>query len=100
MRNDSKRIFQIQAEVTSGKKAGTSGADIKAVVSEGENQPFTYVVKFSDEFVATKKDFTPEMFLHTAISIVEAQIESKKHVDTLLRVHRHSGLIETSPLKE
>ena len=98
LRNDAKRTFAISAEVTSGTKAGTKGAEIKASISEGEGKPFTYVVKFSDEFCATKKNFTPDMFLHTAISIMEAQIESKKHVDTLLEVHRHSGLIDTQPL--
>ena len=98
LRNDSKEVFSIQAEVTKEYKKGDQGAEITAKISHPDHEPFTYVVEFSGDFVKTKKNFTPEMYLHTAISIVESQIESKKYVNTQLRVHKHSGLTETAPL--
>lgn len=98
LRNDSQEVFDIKAEVTKEYDSGDKGAEITARISHPAKKPFTYVVTFGGDFVKTKKNFTPEMYLHTAVSIVESQIESKRHVDTMLRVHRDSGLTETSPL--
>jgi hypothetical protein len=95
LRNHPQRAFRIEAAVEA---AGNSGATVTATVREGDGEPFTYVVEFSGEFVASKSNFDPEMYLHTAISVVQSQLESLKHGSTLLRVHRASGLIETSPL--
>ena len=98
LRNDSKEVFQIEASVTREHKSGDQGAEITGTITHRAKKPFKYVVEFGGEFTKTKKNFTPEMYLHTAISIMESQIESKKHVDTRLWVHKDSGLTETSPL--
>jgi len=99
LRNDAKQLFTIKARVTRSGKSGLEGAEITAHIEHISGRSFTYVVDFGGEFVETKENFTPEMFLHTAVSIVEAQIESKKYRDTLLQVHCHSGLTQTSPLQ-
>jgi hypothetical protein len=98
LRNDSKEVFTIKAEVTKEHKTGDKGGEITAKISHPNIETFTFVVEFGGDFVKTKKNFTPEMFLHTAVSIVESQIESKRYVDTALKVHKASGLTETSPL--
>lgn len=98
LRNEPERVFTINAGVADSDSQG-DGASIEAEIREADGDPFNYVVDFSDEFVATKTNFTPEMFLHTAISIICAQIESHQHRPTRLRVHRDSGLIETEALK-
>jgi hypothetical protein len=98
LRNDSKEVFTIKAEVTEEYETGAQGATITAKISHQTIKPFTFVVEFGGDFVKTKSNFTPEMYLHTAISIVESQIESKKYVDTRLKVSKDSGLTETSPL--
>lgn len=100
LRNDSKQTFTIKAEVSKANPSGDQGAEITATIYHKSKLPFTYVVEFGGDFVKTKKNFTPEMYLHTAISIVESQIESKRHVDTLLSVHKASGLTETRPLQK
>lgn len=96
LRNHPGRAFSIDAAVT---KVGEGGATITARVAEHGKTPFTYVVEFSEGFTSTKSNFDGEMYLHTAISVVQSQIESLQHRSTLLRVHHASGLIETSPLK-
>ena len=98
LRNESAQLFTIHAEVTRSGKSGLDGAEITAKIEHVSGKSFTYVVDFSGEFVETKENFTPEMFLHTAISIMEAQLESKKYFDTHIAVHRHSGLSDTRPL--
>jgi hypothetical protein len=98
LRNDSGQLFTIRAEVTRSGKSGTDGAEITASIEHISGATFTYVVDFGGEFTETKANFTPEMYLHTAISIMEAQLESKKYQATLLRVHRHSGLTDTVKL--
>ncbi len=99
LRNQPERVFTIDAGVADSDPKREEGASIEAEIRESDGDPFTYVVDFSNEFVATKKNFTPEMYLHTAISIICAQIESHQHRPTRLRVHRDSGLIETEALK-
>ena len=98
LRNDKSDTFQISAGVSKSYSSGEQGAEITADVCHPTHGEFKYVVEFGGEFTKTKMNFTPEMYLHTAISIVQSQIESKKYVDTRLRVHRDSGLTETSPL--
>lgn len=98
LRNDAQEVFTIEAFVSKSNKSGDEGAEITAKISHPTVDPFTFVVEFGGEFVKTKANFTPEMFLHTAISIVESQIESKKYLDTRLKVHKDSGLTETSRL--
>jgi hypothetical protein len=98
LRNDKSQTFQIDAEITRSGKRGDEGAEVTAKIQPFQGLPFTFVVEFGGEFVQTKQNFTPEMYLHTASSIVQSQIESKRYRDTLLRVHKHSGLTETSPL--
>jgi hypothetical protein len=96
LRNHPARAFTIDASIT---HADSDGAVITAQVTEQGKEAFTYVVEFSDGFTATKGNFDGEMYLHTAISVVQSQIESLRHGSTRLRVHRASGLIETSPLQ-
>jgi hypothetical protein len=96
LRNHPHRVFQIDASVG---KADAKGATITAQISEGDKPPFTYVVDFGGEFVATKSNFDGEMYLHTAISLICSQIESHQHRSTRIRVHRASGLMDTEPLK-
>lgn len=96
LRNHPHRVFDIDASVT---QEGKDGTTITAQVCERGKEPFTYVVEFSEGFIATKPDFDGEMFLHTAISVIQSQVESHLHRSTRLRVHRASGLIETTPLK-
>lgn len=98
LRNHPQRVFDIDASLS---KEGKDGTSVTAQVQERRagSEPFTYLVEFSDAFIATKPDFDGEMYLHTAISVIQSQIESHLHRSTRLRVHRASGLIETSPLK-
>lgn len=96
LRNHPNRSFTIDAEVS---QARPDGATITAQVQESGREPFTYVVEFSGAFTSTKGNFDGEMYLHTAISVMQSQIESLQHRSTRLRVHRASGLIETSPLE-
>ena len=100
LRNDKQSVYQIEASVTKSGKSGLDGAEITGTIQSPGGSKFTYLVEFGGDFVVTKENFTPEMFLHTAISIMESQIESKRHVDTWLQVYRHSGLTETRPLSE
>lgn len=96
LRNHPGRAFTIDASVT---KQGADGASITAQIAEmGGKEPFIYVVEFSGGFASTKPNFDGEMYLHTAISVMRSQLESLQHRSTRLRVHRASGLIETSPL--
>lgn len=95
LRNHPNRAFTIDASTTA---EDAEGATIIAQVQEAGRPPFTYLVEFSEGFTATKKNFDGEMYLHTAISVVQSQIESLQHRSTRLRVHRASGLIETKPL--
>lgn len=96
LRNHPGRSFTIDASVS---KEGKDGTTVTAQIAEGEGAPFTYVVEFTEEFISSKADFDGEMYLHTAVSVIQSQIESLKHRSTKLRVHRASGLIETSPLQ-
>lgn len=98
MRNYPQRKFQIKATFSKGK--GDTVAAVSADIREGEGDPFRYIVEFAGEFTSTKSDFTDEMYLLTAVSVMESQIESHKHVGTLLRIHRDSGLIHTEFLKQ
>ncbi|MFA5504340.1 MAG: hypothetical protein WC314_01305 [Vulcanimicrobiota bacterium] len=98
LRNHPGEVFTIRAQVTKENPTGDLGAEITATITHLDKRPFRYVVEFGGDFVKTKKNFTPEMFLHTAVSIVESQIESQKHEDTRLRVYKDSGLTETFPL--
>ena len=100
LRNDSKQTFKIEAEVTRSGKSGDEGAEIEARITGPGEQSFKFVVEFGGDFVETKANFSPEMYLHTALSIVESQIESKRYRDTFLQVHRHSGLTATMPLED
>lgn len=100
MRNYPQRQFTINAELDKGSKSGTSGASVTGQIQEGSGDPFTYVVQFSDEFTSTKSNFNDEMYLLTAVSVMQSQIESHQHSGTLLRIHRDSGLIHTEPLKQ
>ncbi len=100
LRNDKQSVYQIEASVTKSGKSGLDGAEVTGVIKAPTGATFTYLVEFGGDFVVTKENFTPEMFLHTAISIMQSQIESKRHSDTWLHVHRHSGLTETRPLSE
>lgn len=95
LRNHPERSFSINAAI---ERAGQDGATIVAEIQEGRREPFTYKVEFSGPFVETKKDFDGEMYLHTALSLVCSQIESLRHVPTLLRVRSASGLVQTEPL--
>lgn len=95
LRNHPERQFSIDASV---ERADGDGATIVAEVREAGRPPFTYKVEFSGPFVETKKDFDAEMYLHTALSVVYSQIESLRHVPTLLRVQAASGLVLTEPL--
>ena len=95
LRNHPERSFSIDASVS---QSGSEGATIVAKVSEAGREPFTYQVEFSGAFVETKRDFDPEMYLHTALSLVCSQIESLKHRPTLMRVQAASGLVQTEPL--
>jgi hypothetical protein len=95
LRNHPDRCFSIDASVSSHSPRDTV---VTAQISEGGQPPFTYVVEFAGDFVASKQDFDAEMFLHTAISVVQSQLESFRHGSTRLKVHRASGLIDTSPL--
>lgn len=99
LRNHPNRKFSIQASLDKASKGGADGASVTGEIREGEGEPFTYVVRFEDEFTSTKANFDEEMYLLTAISLMQSQIESHKHRSTLLRVHRDSGLIHTEPLK-
>ena len=96
LRNHPNRVFEIDASVT---ESGPGGATITAHITEAGKEPFTYRVEFGHEFTASKANFDAEMYLHTAISVMQSQIESHKHRSTLLRVHRGSGLIDTEPLQ-
>lgn len=98
LRNSPNDIFEIAASVTKSGKSGLDGAQVTADIKHVSGRGFRYVVEFGGDFVATKENFTPEMFLHTAISIVQSQVESKRYRDTLIKVHAHSGLMETSAL--
>lgn len=98
LRNDKAQVFHIQAEVTRSYAAGDQGAEITALIERPRGEPFRYIVEFGGEFTKSKKNFTPEMYLHTAISIVCSQLESQRYYDTKLSVHRDSGLTETEPL--
>ena len=98
LRNNPSDIFDISAEVTKSGKSGADGAEITAQIKHVSGHAFCYKVEFGGEFAETKENFTPEMYLHTAISIMQSQLESKRYEDTLLKVHRHSGLTDTSPL--
>lgn len=95
LRNDPSVSFEIEARVTQSGRSGLDGAQITSDIKGVNGGAFRVVVEFGGEFVATKENFTPEMFLHTAISIVESQLESKRYRDTLLKVHSHSGLTQT-----
>lgn len=97
LRNHPGRLFTIDASVT---REGKDGTAITAQIAETGKAPFTYLVEFGGEFIASKEDFDAEMFLHTAISVVQSQIESLRHSPTRLRVHHASGLIETTPLSQ
>ncbi len=100
LRNHPDRKFSIKATLDKGSKGGEAGASITGEIREGEGDPFTYVVQFEGEFTSTKADFDEEMYLLTAVSVMQSQIESHKHRGTLLKVHRDSGLIHTEPLKQ
>jgi hypothetical protein len=95
LRNHPNRVFTLQASIS---KQDQDETVITAQISEEGKPPFTYVVEFTEEFVASKANFDGEMYLHTAVSVMQSQIESLRHRNTRLRVHRASGLIETSPL--
>lgn len=97
LRNHPERAFHIDASVA---QAGPGGATITAQVTEEGKKPFTFQVEFEGEFTSTKEGFDGEMYLHTAISVMQSQIESHQHRSTLLRVHRGSGLIDTRPLQD
>lgn len=98
LRNSPTDIFEIAAGVTKSGKSGLDGAQVTADIKHVSGHSFRYVVEFGGDFVASKENFTPEMFLHTAISIVQSQVESKRYSDTLIKVHAHSGLMETNSL--
>lgn len=98
LRNSPAETFQIKAQVTKSGKSGLDGAQITSDIQYSGGRSFRFVVEFGGDFVSSKENFTPEMFLHTAVSIVCSQLESKRYQDTLLRVHSHSGLTQTSPL--
>jgi hypothetical protein len=96
LRNHPNRAFTIDAAIGA---VDAKGAKVTAQIHEAGGQPFTFVVEFSEGFVSTKGNFDGEMYLHTAISVMQSQLESLQHRSTLLRVHRASGLIETEPLR-
>lgn len=97
LRNHPGRAFAIEASVTEER---ADGALITAKIQEqGKSQSFTYVVEFGGAFTESKPHFTGEMYLHTALSLVQSQIESLQHRSTKMRVFRTSGLTETTPLK-
>ena len=95
LRNDEAHAFDIEAEVTKSGKTGDKGAEITAHIRGGPDLNFSYVVEFGGDFVKTKENFTPEMYLLTALSIIESQLESKRYLDTKLSVLNDSGLTLT-----
>ncbi len=96
LRNHPARKFSIAASVTEER---ADGAVISATIKEeGKSAEFTYVVEFGGAFTETKRHFTGEMYLHTALSLMQSQLESLKHRSTLMKVYRTSGLTETAPL--
>ncbi len=99
LRNHQDRTFTIDARVADKAEDGSRLA-VQAEITEVGKDPFIYLVEFSDPFIATKANFTDEMFLHTAVAIMEAQLESLLHRSTILRIHRESGLIDTEPMKQ
>ena len=100
LRNEPEKVFSVCAKILKEVSDKEPGAEIEARIESESGQSFTYLVEFGDEFVSTKKDFTSEMYLHTALSIVKSQLESKVHRDTWFYLHRDSGLVQTRPLTE
>ncbi len=96
LRNDKSAAFKIEAR---GEGGGQSGATVRARIESEAGDAFTYEVVFKGDFVKTKADFTEEMYVLTALSVVQSQLESMVHQDTRLVVEQASGLITTSPLQ-
>lgn len=96
LRNHPARRFLIEASVVEKR---SDGALISATIKEdGRPNPFTYRVDFGGAFTETKTHFSGEMYLHTALSLICSQLESLQHRSTLMKVHKASGLTETTPL--
>lgn len=96
LRNQPLRSFTISLRLQ--EESAEKVAIAAHIKDQVHGNTFDYRVEFSSDFIASKTNFDGEMYLHTALSVVQSQIESLQHRDTLLSVHRGSGLIETSPL--
>ena len=94
LRNHPDRCFRVEA---ASHTPATGGALVRALVTAPEGQSFRYELVFEGDFVATKANLDAEAWLHTALSLVEGQIESGVHRDTRFRTLRTSGLTRTEP---
>lgn len=94
LRNEPQKTFSVEA---SAEGAGASGSVVRATVTRYDGLCFHYEIVFEGEFSASKPNFTEEMYLETALSIVHSQIESHVHRDTRMSVHEESGLMRTEP---
>lgn len=92
LRNQRDQRYLIEAEASG---CGAEGCRVKALITAPDGRAFRYEVCFEGEFAATKPGFDEEMYLHTALSIVQGQIESHVHEDTRIRVSSASGLLHT-----
>ena len=94
LRNQPDRRFRIEA---SSRVDGSGAGLVRALVTAPEGSSFRYELVFEGDFTSTKACFDAEAFLHTALSLVEGQIESGVHRDTRFRTVRTSGLTLTEP---
>lgn len=94
LRNEPLRRYAIQAAPHSH---GPDGTVIRAHVTGPDGNTFRYEVVFGGDYIATKRDFDAEMYLHMALSIVRGQIESHEHGDTRIAITRESGLMDSQP---
>ena len=89
LRNDSSQTFAL---TSSASGEGQSGCTVRVVVVRHDGHRFRMEVVFDGEYSASKANFTSDMYLDTALSLVRSQIESRVHRDTRIHLNVNSGL--------
>lgn len=68
---------------------------MRAVITPKGGPSFKFEVVFSGTFVASKQNFTQDMYHDTALSLMRSQLESRVYRDTRMHMDVNSGLPRT-----
>src|SRR5690606_31166322 len=92
LRNQRDQKYLIEAEATG---SGLEGCVVKALITAPDGRTFRYEVRCGGAVASTEPALSEVRYLHTSLTFVRGQTESRMRQVSAIRVFSASGLLHT-----